>query len=64
MKNVPKAFDDEFKSPEEGCAILVSLLEDFDEEDRKAIRKSYDFASEAHKNPSRILCTLSLSPLS
>ncbi|MBR3621696.1 MAG: bifunctional (p)ppGpp synthetase/guanosine-3',5'-bis(diphosphate) 3'-pyrophosphohydrolase, partial [Clostridia bacterium] len=54
MKNVPKAFDDEFKTPEEGCALLSGLLEDFDEADRAAIRKAYDFAFEAHKNQTRL----------
>lgn len=54
MKNVPKAFDDEFKTPEEGCNLLVSLLGDFDDADRKAIKKAYDFAFEAHKNQTRL----------
>ena len=54
MKNVPKAFDDEFKTPEEGCDLLVSLLADFDEAERKAIKKAYDYAFEAHKDQTRL----------
>ena len=54
MKNVPKAFDDEFKTPEEGCNLLVSLLGDFDDADR-AEQKSItvQFALDALKEAER-----------
>ncbi|MBQ6543896.1 MAG: bifunctional (p)ppGpp synthetase/guanosine-3',5'-bis(diphosphate) 3'-pyrophosphohydrolase [Clostridia bacterium] len=54
MRNVPKAFDDEFKSPQEGFELLISQLGEFSEDELNAVKKAYEFASEAHKNQTRL----------
>ena len=54
MRNVPKAFDDEFKSPQEGFELLISQLGEFSEDELNTVKKAYEFASEAHKNQTRL----------
>ena len=54
MRNVPKAFDDEFKSPQEGFELLISQLGEFSEDELNVVKKAYEFASEAHKNQTRL----------
>ncbi|MBR4451777.1 MAG: bifunctional (p)ppGpp synthetase/guanosine-3',5'-bis(diphosphate) 3'-pyrophosphohydrolase [Clostridia bacterium] len=54
MKQLSNAAADKFSTPEEGIELLLSLLQNYSEEEKQAVKKSYAFASEAHKNQVRL----------
>ncbi len=54
MRQLSNADDDKFSTPDEGLELLLNLVSNFSEEEKQTVKKSYTFASEAHKNQVRL----------